>query len=399
MTRDDAMTFEEQISAFMDHALGVDEEAEFLHILSISPDKRDLFHSFMNVRTAFVSDMQATTVPAHLDAAILNAVLPSPVPVSSAAPGMWTARRLVTAALLGIACFTGGLLTHSYFDERPDTLRANGDTALEPGERSRSRSITGTDTQAGGAEGGTLGSGGATDAASRAGTAAPRATIVYRNVYVTRVDTVAKEPALLVVHDTLTTVLRDTLVRTELREAPPAPVAAVGSGRVQLPDRSAWRNIDIEIQREHLNTYPYINFSALGAARARQDVAVFAGYAFDERHSAGLMIGQRHFSQEFYQLDRDSMYLYQQQPLLTYAGGFYRYSLPILPGVVPQFMLQLGGSDLGPIVGGRLTVKLTPFRYVSFVAGTNATMLIYRYKGRMFTSQTLGLLYGLNIQF
>jgi len=57
------MEFEEQISAFMDSALSPDEEADLLHILSVSPDKRALFHSHLATRRAFIADMQTVAVP------------------------------------------------------------------------------------------------------------------------------------------------------------------------------------------------------------------------------------------------------------------------------------------------------------------------------------------------
>ncbi|MFZ1731813.1 MAG: hypothetical protein WAV84_16975, partial [Bacteroidota bacterium] len=83
------MNFEEQISAFMDGALSPGEETEFLHILSVSPEKRGLFHSFLGTRSAFAADARTAAVPSHLDMAILGAagVLGTAGAVSAGAAG------------------------------------------------------------------------------------------------------------------------------------------------------------------------------------------------------------------------------------------------------------------------------------------------------------------------
>ncbi len=61
------MNFEEQISAFIDGALNANEEVDFLHILSVSPEKRALFHSYLGMQGMFAADAQQAAVPSSLD--------------------------------------------------------------------------------------------------------------------------------------------------------------------------------------------------------------------------------------------------------------------------------------------------------------------------------------------
>jgi hypothetical protein len=102
---------------------------------------------------------------------------------------------------------------------------------------------------------------------------------------------------------------------------------------------------------------------------------------------------------DYYRLNGDSLYLFQQQPALTYGGAFYRLSLPVFSGVTPEMTLLLGGADLGPVLGGRLGVQLSPFERFSIVVGANGTLLAYRYKDKLFTSHSLGLSYGIRYRF
>ena len=84
---------------------------------------------------------------------------------------------------------------------------------------------------------------------------------------------------------------------------------------------------------------------------------------------------------------------------MLHGGGFYRFSYPVAHGVIPEFTLQLGGSDLGPILGGRLGVQLAPTDRISIILGVNGALLAYRYNDKLFTSQSLGLSYGLRYRF
>ncbi|PLX30868.1 MAG: hypothetical protein C0600_07250, partial [Ignavibacteria bacterium] len=163
---------------------------------------------------------------------------------------------------------------------------------------------------------------------------------------------------------------------------------------ISLPGR-----IELELQREHLGTWPYIDYDRIGVSREQQQFAAAAAYVFDRHHAAGLYLGQKSFALEYFRVSGDSLYLYQQQPALFHGGGFYRFSYPVAHGVIPEFTLQLGGSDLGPILGGRLGVQLAPTDRISIILGVNGALLAYRYNDKLFTSQSLGLSYGLRYRF
>jgi hypothetical protein len=57
------MTANDLILQFLDGSLNSEQEAEFMHILSVSPERRELLRSYMRQRDLFASDMKAITVP------------------------------------------------------------------------------------------------------------------------------------------------------------------------------------------------------------------------------------------------------------------------------------------------------------------------------------------------
>jgi hypothetical protein len=91
------MTLNERILDFMDGSLAPDDEAELLHRLSVSPEKRDLLRSFMNQKALFARDRQSIAVPYEAEQALwqhLGAVMPE-----AAAPAMMESARTVPVPL------------------------------------------------------------------------------------------------------------------------------------------------------------------------------------------------------------------------------------------------------------------------------------------------------------
>jgi hypothetical protein len=220
----------------------------------------------------------------------------------------------------------------------------------------------------------------------------------YRTIILTRVDTVFL-PHQLAKVDTVMLYRIDTQYvaiaqlpldkRTVMiQEAPATPPRFTSSGR-----------IDVEVQREHLSTWPYIDYQRAGVEREQQHFSVLAAYAFDQMHAAGFVVGEKSFAMEYYRIENDSLYIYQRQPALLYGGGFYRFSLPLSESIAPEAMVQLGGTDLGPVIGARVALRFSPLRNLSVLLGADGAVLAYRYKDKLFTSHSLGLTYGIRYQF
>ncbi len=424
------MNFEEQISAFMDGALTPQEETEFLHILSVSPEKRALLHSYQGVRAAFVSSARSSSVPSQLDAAILGAAgvigaaggaAGGAASVGAAAGGtlgaagtlgtigaggttgagaaaaggaaFWTAGRTLTAILLGLSLFTGGYFLNDAITPVPDRV----DPAAQQNPPSPADS-PGTAVPAT-----TDPTGPATPSDPRAvAQTAPR--IVYRDVYVTRVDTVfipRKEAApVLAAKDEPRVIERFDTVFVALMQTVPdqRPITIIEQRTIPAPVSLPGR-FEVEVQREHLTTYPYIDYGRIGVDRAQQQFAASVGYVFDDHHTAGITAGEKSFAMEYYRVENDSLFLFQRQPALFYGAGFYRFSQPLLPGVTPELTLQLGGCDYGPVFGARLALRFDPLERFSMLIGANGALLAYQYKDNLFTSHSLGISYGIRYRF
>jgi hypothetical protein len=425
----DNASFDERLSAFLDRALTTDEEADLLHILSVSPDKRAALHELLDVRASFAADLAQLTVPTHLDAAVLAAAgltaagtaaavgassaaatTGAAAGASAAAVAWWTLPRAVAALVAGALLFGAGWLAHI----PPST----DITTQHAGEQIASGQGIPHGTSRDGASGMMKdGSAGTTHAAGDAGGDAHRTPpgeaprTITRTVYVTRVDTVllparAMQTAGGQVATRVDTVYVERIERVEVPVAA-APVAAAPVAAVEHPvlrdaavTPPSWlSHIEVELAREHATTYPYIDFKRLGGEREQQPITALIAWRLSDRHAVGVSGGTRAFAQEYYGMRADSLDMFQQQPTLAWAAGVYRYSLPVTRGVTPQLQVSVGGTDLGPLLGSRLGVAFEPVPHLQFSVGVSAQMLLYRYKDRMFTSQSLGLLYALGYRF
>lgn len=74
---------------FLDGALSSEEEAELLHRLSVSPEKRAVLRSFINQKGLFNQDRRAMNVPYEAEQKLwarLGGIMPAPEPMATAAP-------------------------------------------------------------------------------------------------------------------------------------------------------------------------------------------------------------------------------------------------------------------------------------------------------------------------
>ena len=322
----------------------------------------------------------------------------------------WTLPRAVAALVAGALLFGAGWLAHIPPSTDVTTQHAREQIAGGQGIPHG----TSRDGASGVLEDGSAGT---TRAARDAGGDAHRTPpgeaprTITRTVYVTRVDTVllpaqAMQTAGGPVATRVDTVYVERIERVEVPAAA-APVAAAPVAAVEHPvlrdaavTPPSWLSrIEVELAREHATTYPYIDFKRLGAEREQQPLTALIAWRLSERHAVGVTGGTRAFAQEYYGMRADSLDMFQQQPTLAWAAGVYRYSLPVTRGVTPQLQVSVGGTDLGPLLGSRLGVAFEPVPHLQFSVGISAQMLLYRYKDRMFTSQTLGLLYALGYRF
>lgn len=445
------MEFEEYVSAFLDGALSPSEETEFLHILSVSPEKRAMLHQHLGLRSMLAADARVASVPSHLDAAILGAAgigagigaaggaaaggaalgtstsgissgaamtgaavtaaslgagvsdgvaaSSAPAATSTTASGVaalaagswWTLRRMLVAALLGVSLFTGGYLLSS-LDK--DSERETPDASSQPTAAHDALSTTGESASSVASSGATNAHDGATPTTQHTVTSPPPT----RTVWITRVDTVYL-PAVAQRNDTVRVTRIDTvLIAIAQTDHGTRPITIVQSPSLQAFAATPGR-FDVEIQREHLTTWPYIDHARLGVDREQQHFALHAGYAFDVHHAVGVSLSEKSFAMEYYRIENDSLYLFQRQSAMLVGSGFYRFSQPLWTGVTPEFTLRIGGTSLGPVFGGRLAVQFAPLERLGIVIGADASLLAYKYKDNIFTSHTLGLTYGLRYRF
>lgn len=112
------------ILQFLDGALSHEEEAELLHRLSVSPERRDVLRSYIDQRAEFQRDREAINVPYGAEQKLwarlgeIMPVAPLATATTSATTAVMTATRgfrWFSAASVGAVCVVIGLLAGYYF--------------------------------------------------------------------------------------------------------------------------------------------------------------------------------------------------------------------------------------------------------------------------------------------
>lgn len=388
------MNIEEQISAFMDRALSPQEETELLHVLAVSPDKRDLFRSYNNLKYAAMNDVRSTNVPPHVDQNILSGIAAIEAAAvstirSGTTSGIFTSSKVLWYALGSLMLLTIGYFAHDFFSQKFSSSAESGEQLPQLTNHvdiSAIASVNGTRLPSNNDKGG-IG----------------KDRIVYRSVqkpvYITKSDTIFREGQHIIRTDTLFVPGPPIQVVTE-------KLSDVSENRTidpnlfsATPKYNFLEQIDITLEREHLQTYPYIDYAKLNVTRMNQLLSIEAAYRFNQYHAVGIAFGEKIFSQDFYKVENDSIYIFQQQPTFTYGGAFYRFSYPIFHGIMPQAYIQVGSTKVGPVLGAKVAVAVSPINHIHVLFGANSSLLIYKLNQNIFTSYTLGLFYGLQYQF
>ncbi len=115
------MTLNERILDFLDGSLPADDEAELLHTLSVSPEKRDVMRGFMDQDSLFARDAKSLSVPYETEQRLwarMDTVLPIAgseepatvvVPVATPNLGFFARAFSGASATLGAAALVAGI--------------------------------------------------------------------------------------------------------------------------------------------------------------------------------------------------------------------------------------------------------------------------------------------------
>lgn len=124
-------------------------------------------------------------------------------------------------------------------------------------------------------------------------------------------------------------------------------------------------------------------------------------YALDDHHAIGIEGGRESFSQHFTGLENGMGVRYEQNPLAYWATAVYQFTgEPLLPHVHPFLQLQAGGAfEIGGLGRATLGIKFRPFDRIAVIAGAEGSLMVYRFQSNWFSTNKVGMTYGLSYEF
>ncbi|MDP4231973.1 MAG: hypothetical protein Q8913_01255 [Bacteroidota bacterium] len=136
------MTLNERILEFMDGSLHPNDEAELLHTLSVSPEKRNVLRDFMNQKSLLSRDRESIAVPYEAEQSLwasVDAILPAtsstvaPQPVAlmqPAAAGFFSRMMTASAAAVGALGLLIGIGSGYFAATQPVNVNMEATRAL-----------------------------------------------------------------------------------------------------------------------------------------------------------------------------------------------------------------------------------------------------------------------------
>lgn len=142
--------------------------------------------------------------------------------------------------------------------------------------------------------------------------------------------------------------------------------------------------------------FPWRPMESTGDAAG--NIAIGILYGFNKEFAAGIEAG------------RETLPLYvvteggilDQRPTIQWAGVTGRY-VPenfTLPGNIQPFVTGIvGATGFGPIAKSILGVRWQPDAHIGLALGVEGTAMFYRYQQQWFSTQKIGISYGVDVQF
>jgi hypothetical protein len=124
-------------------------------------------------------------------------------------------------------------------------------------------------------------------------------------------------------------------------------------------------------------------------------------YRLSDRNAFGVEFGSEPIPQSFEgTLSSGQVILYEQQPTTMWAAITYRHTFaPLGLGFSPFAQVGAGGTRYGPTGRATLGIQYEPVGPLTFIFGVEGTSMLYSNESTWYSSNKLGLTYGVALRF
>ncbi|HZV11732.1 MAG TPA: hypothetical protein VFA55_00840 [Candidatus Kapabacteria bacterium] len=431
------MIFEELMHQYLDGTLSDADQTELFHIVSVSPEKRAEFNDYLTMRSVMVKDRISHVVPAGLEQSVLAAAAPPTLIDSSAVAAkevgsiagvtaammatvimpLLIAGGLIASGVIGyvigtkisnaqLANATSGSPVANIVQERQSAQAAQpvvGDNASTAKPYSyASHSLHGQIQEK------TAHTSVATDAVfDEQNFTAPASNTTLNGTVPMNASQNTIEKLLATVNmpvsHTVAVMIssQGTEHITGLMQHERDPLHTNSQQPLSEQDNANdTLNYQLELQEGGGALFPNLSSSSLSAAPLVNTTALRFGVNIWDGAMFGIGIGQSTFGLQYSsQPNTLTTITYMQYSNLWYTGLYLQQSLSPIIGLTPRAMLELAGTNIGPL--GNMQLGLSYPISGNVYASINGIMsdLMYRHNGAWLNSQKIGLMFGIGTEF
>ena len=161
-----------------------------------------------------------------------------------------------------------------------------------------------------------------------------------------------------------------------------------------------YNNLSIGVRGYRSMSLPQTTIASNAEKTFFPNAAISALYRISAHEEIGLEGGQEAYFQQFRSVNAEGIpFIIEQNPMLSWAGVAYRYTLFPESMLSPFLHIVLGGADVGLTGRAMLGLRFAPDSRTQFLLGAESSALIYGHQGRWYATPNVGFNYGVSIRF
>jgi hypothetical protein len=134
-----------------------------------------------------------------------------------------------------------------------------------------------------------------------------------------------------------------------------------------------------------------------------RNMAVGLRYALNDEHSLGLELAQEAFPQQYEGTENAARVRIEQNLLTQWVALQYRYRpvrMALFRGAYPFLAVDAGATaERWPLLRSTIGVQYTVWRGTSVMLGAEGTLLLYPFQSVWNTTKTIGVTYGVAMEW
>lgn len=168
------------------------------------------------------------------------------------------------------------------------------------------------------------------------------------------------------------------------------------------PETTRTSSLMLQVKGLSGTSFPNVDINSL-SDKLISNFSLGAYVPITENFHFGLEVGQERFGQSFYNIENNMLFKIEQNPALWWAGFGLKYStgkhIVFLANAQPFVNITLASTQLGPLGKVSTGLQFVSENGIGIILGLEGSSLVYKNQERLYSTEKLGITYGMFMRF